>query len=73
MRDDTAVSFYNRLQGIRNIALDMQTRLKTEQKDSQLSDMLFHASLGDIADLCKTLQSRLTWAPVEPKIGDRIL
>lgn len=67
MDRSTAVSHYNRWDGIKSIVSDMQLKLRVEleRKGSlSLTDELYLSSLGDVIAFCTTLQTRLPWSPV---------
>ena len=65
MDQSTAVSHYNRLDGVKNILHDMRLKLNVElsRKGATLNDELYSSRLGDAIVLCSTLQSLLSWTP----------
>lgn len=66
MKIDTAISNYNRLEGIKSIVTDMKLRLQWELRDvpeMDLADDLYVKSLADLVEAATVLQLRLPWDP----------
>jgi len=64
----TAISHYNRLDGIKSVLNDMRLKMSTEMKHKGqaplLYDDLYMDQLGDIITACENLQQWLPWSPL---------
>jgi hypothetical protein len=72
---DTAISNYNRLEGIKNIVTDMKLRLQWELRDvpeMDLADYLYIKSLADLVEAATVLQLRLSWDPGTNSRGEDV-
>jgi hypothetical protein len=72
---DTAISNYNRLEGIKSIVTDMKRRLQWELRDvpkMDLADDLYIKSLTDLVEAATVLQHRLPWNPGTNSRGEDV-
>jgi len=64
----TAISHYNRLDGIKSVLNDMRLKMSAEIKHKGqaplLCDDLYMDQLCDIITACETLQQWLPWSPM---------
>ena len=66
MDRSTAISHYNRLDGVKSVLSDMRLKMgiEVERKGPvTLHDELYMGRLGDLISMCNTLQTLLPWSP----------
>lgn len=66
MDKSTAISHYNRLDGVKSVLSDMRLKMgiEVERKGPvTLHDSLYMGRLVDLISMCNTLQTLLPWSP----------
>lgn len=66
MDRSTAISHYNRLDGVKSVLSDMRLKMgiEVERKGPvSLHDELYMSRLVDLISMCNTLQTLLPWTP----------